>query len=168
VGTEAGSLVSPADPLQLVREWEARHGRRLVDPSSAAWDDLDSEAVVLARSRWRVALPAGTGYWRRRRYLSFDHHGTPERLIEVQLLTSASDALRARHADLLVASLLGGLYWIYALTPASCRRVQLRTFQDPARSAWDVVTPRRAGEQEPTWLLPPGRAEAATVLLAAA
>jgi hypothetical protein len=164
-----GSLVERADPLAVLRRWEARQGRRLVDPSLAAWDDLDSEAVLLARSAWGPAVPSGTRYWSRRRYLSFGEDGAPERLIEVQLLSAHQPSLRARHSDLLVAGSLGERFWVYALTSTSSGDVHLRTLQDPAGSAWDPVSPAgAAGDHDPLWVLPLSRLSSPAVLVSAA
>ncbi|TNM70288.1 hypothetical protein FHN55_00980 [Streptomyces sp. NP160] len=166
---EGGSPVERADPLAVLRRWEAQQGRRLVDPSLAAWDDLDSEAVLRARSAWGPAVPSGTRYWSRRRYLSFGPDGAPERLIEVQLLSAHQPSLRARHSDLLVAGSLGECFWVYALTSTSGGDVHLRTLQDPAGSAWDPAAPGgAASDHDPLWVLPLSRVSARPVLLRAA
>lgn len=161
-----GSPVERADPVAVVRRWEARQGRRLVDATLAAWDDLDSEAVVMARIAWSAPVPGGTAFWGRRRYLSFDGDGAPDRLIEVQLLSAHQPSVRARHSDLLVAGSLGQRYWIYALTATSTGEVYLRTVQDPAGSAWDPASPLAAsGDHDPLWVLPLSRVASRPVLV---
>lgn len=168
MATSAGSPVQPADPVAVLRRWEAQHGRTLVDPTLAAWEDLDSEAVLQARRHWRVPLPSGLRYWSRRRYLSVDAAGAPERLIEVQLLSGHQPAVRARQSDLLVAGPLGRRYWIYALSSVRSGEVLLRTVQDPASAAWVPASPAAAsGDHDPLWLLPLDRVASAPVLLAA-
>lgn len=164
-----GSLVEGADPVALVRRWEAGQGRHLVDPALAAWEDLDSEAVLMARVAWRSPVPGGTRFWSRRRYLTFDADGAPDRLIEVQLLSAHQPWVRARHSDLLVAGSLGERYWIYALTAAPGGEVHLRALQDPASSAWDPASARGAvGDHDPLWVLPLSRVAARPVLVTAA
>lgn len=158
-----------ADPVALVRRWEAAQGRHLVDPGLAAWEDLDSEAVLVARTAWRAPVPGGTRFWSRRRYLSFDADGAPDRLIEVQLLSAHQPWVRARHSDLLVAGSLGERYWVYALTATPSGEVHLRAVQDPASSAWDPASARGAADDhDPLWVLPLGRVAARPVLVAAA
>ncbi|MBC3761287.1 hypothetical protein ACUN7V_20150 [Quadrisphaera oryzae] len=165
---ERGSLVERADPVAVVRRWEAEQGRRLVDPQLAAWEDLDSEAVLRARAAWGDAVPGGTRFWSRRRYLSFDAAGAPERLIEVQLLSAHQPSVRARHSDLLVAGSLGERYWVYALTATPAGDVYLRTLQDPAGCAWDPASPSgAAGDHDPLWVLPLSRVGGPAVLLLA-
>ncbi|MGQ7295898.1 hypothetical protein [Quadrisphaera sp. KR29] len=165
----AGSPVERADPVAVVRRWEAGHGRRLVDATLAAWDDLDSEAVVMARAAWGAPVPGGTRFWSRRRYLSFGADGVPDRLIEVQLLAQHQPAVRARHSDLLVAGSLGARYWIYALTGTAGGEVLLRTLQDPAASAWDPAgAPGGAVDHDPLWVLPLSRVAVRPVLVGAA
>ncbi|WP_109775936.1 hypothetical protein [Quadrisphaera granulorum] len=165
----AGARVERADPVAVVRRWEEEQGRRLVDATLASWDDLDSEAVILARTAWRAPVPGGTAFWARRRYLSFDAEGAPDRLIEVQLLSGPQPCVRARHSDLLVAGALGDRYWIYALTSGSSGDVHLRTLQDPASSAWDPVLPQSAAvDHDPLWVLPLSRVRNRPVRLTAA
>lgn len=164
-----GSRVERADPVAVVRRWEAQQGRRLVDPALAAWDDLDSEAVVIARAAWGAPVPGGTRFWSRRRYLSFDADGAPERLIEVQLLSAHQPSVRARHSDLLVAGSLGERYWVYALTATPGGDVYLRALQDPASRAWDPVQAAgAAGDHDPLWVLPLSRVSTPPVLVSAA
>ncbi|TXR51670.1 hypothetical protein [Quadrisphaera setariae] len=169
MATGRGSLVERADPVAVVRRWEAQQGRRLVDATLAAWEDMDSEAVVMARAAWDAPVPGGTRFWSRRRYLSFDADGSPERLIEVQLLSQHQPSVRARHSDLLVAGSLGQRYWIYALTGTSGGDVYLRTLQDPASSAWDPASAAgAAGDHDPLWVLPLSRVSSPPVLVSAA
>ncbi|MEH3075662.1 MAG: hypothetical protein PGN11_03145 [Quadrisphaera sp.] len=154
--------------MAVLRRWEAQHRRTLIDPTLAAWEDLDSEVVVRARQHWGLPLPSGLRYWSRRRYLSVDAAGAPERLIEVQLLSGHQPAVRARHSDLLLAGPLGRRYWIYALSGAGSGEVLLRTVQDPASAAWVPASPSAAsGDHDPLWLLPLQRVTSAPVRLAA-
>ncbi|MBF5083087.1 hypothetical protein [Quadrisphaera sp. INWT6] len=166
MGTGAGALVKGVDPLAVVRRWEASQGRRLVDPSLAGWDDLDSEALVMARDSWGVSLPGGTQFWRRRRYLSFSASGAPQRLVEVQLACGDHPVVQARHRDLAVARALGNRYWIYVLDPAADGQAQLWTVQDPARCPWQLA--KAVDPHEGLWVLPLRQVSAASVLLAAA